>query len=96
MVHGRSGGGSGTFEGNTPFYQIIAKRENSRDILEIRVAVSEKIFFDEMKLQRSFLEEIRHEMNKRLGLKVEIKLVERKTLEKELKQSSKIVDEREL
>ncbi len=83
-------------EGNTPIYRIIAKRENNRDILEVCVAVSEKIFFDKMKQQRSFLEKVKKELTHRLGIQVEVKLLERKTLQEKLKNSPKITDNRQM
>ncbi len=83
-------------EGCEPHYQIIVTRENHRDILEVQVAVSEKIFFDEMKRQRTLLDTIRSALIHRLGLSVEVKLVERKTLEESLKQSGKVIDKRRI
>ena len=83
-------------EGCEPQYQVIVKRESHRDSLEIHVAVSESIFFDEMKKQKSFLEKVQRALRHRLGLKVEVKLVERKTLEENLRKSAKVIDRREL
>ncbi len=83
-------------EGCEPQYQIILTREQYRDILEVQVAVSEHIFFDEMKRQRMLLEQIRTALIHRLGIKVHVKLVERKTLEESLQQSGKVIDRRVL
>ena len=83
-------------EGCEPHYQIVVSRENHRDILEVHVAVSENIFFDEMKRQRSLLEQIRSVLMSHIGFRVEVKLVERKTLEADLQQSGKIIDKRVL
>ncbi|MCX5894214.1 MAG: phenylacetate--CoA ligase [Proteobacteria bacterium] len=83
-------------EGCEPRYQIIVTRENHRDCIEVNVAVSENIFFDEMKKQKTLLEQIRSALIHRLGLKVEVKLVERKTLEENLQRSPKVIDKREL
>jgi phenylacetate-CoA ligase len=83
-------------EGCEPLYQIIITREKHRDLLEVHVAVSENIFFDEMKKQHSLLDTIKSTLIHRLGLTVEVKLVERKALEKSLKQSGKVIDKREV
>jgi phenylacetate-CoA ligase len=83
-------------EGCEPHYQIILTREEYRDILEVQVAVSENIFFDEMKRQRSLLDQIRNALVHRLGIKVQVKLVERKTLEDSLKQAGRVIDKRQL
>ena len=83
-------------EGCEPHYQIVVSRENHRDTLEVHVAVSENIFFDEMKRQRSLLEQIRSVLMRHIGFRVEVKLVERKTLAENLQQSGKIIDTRVL
>ena len=83
-------------EGCEPRYQVMVKRESHRDFLEIHVAVSENIFFDEMKKQKSFLEKIQGALRNRLGVRVEVRLVELKALEENLKRSPKIIDGREL
>jgi len=81
-------------EGCEPHYQIVVTRDDYRDNLEVHVAVSENIFFDEMKRQRLLLEQTRSTLMRRLGLRVEVKLVERKTLAENLQQSGKIIDKR--
>ena len=83
-------------EGCEPRYQVIVTRENSRDSLEVRVEVAENMFFDEIKQQESFRDKVRSALNHHLGMRVEVKLLERKTLEDALKKSGKIVDKREL
>ncbi len=83
-------------EGCEPQYQVIAKRDNNRDSLTVNVAVSEKIFFDEMKLQESILKTIRTELTRRMKVRVDVRLMERKRLEDEIAQTGKTVDLRSL
>lgn len=83
-------------EGCEPRYQVIAKREHNRDVLEVHVEVSENAFFDEIKRQESFRNQVRDTLTHRLGLRVEVKLLEHKTLAEEVKTSGKVVDRREL
>lgn len=83
-------------EGCEPRYQVIAKREHNRDILEVRVEVAEHLFFDEIKRQESFRDTVRNALTHGLGIKVDVKLLERKTLEEELKKEGKVIDKREL
>ncbi len=83
-------------EGCEPHYQVIVRRENNRDHLVVNVAVSENIFFDELRLQESFVEKVRTALGRRLNVRVDVKLMERKSLEESLKKSPKIVDSREL
>jgi autonomous glycyl radical cofactor GrcA len=60
--------------------------------LEVRVEVSENVCFDEIKYQELFRERVRTTLAHRLGLHVDVKLLERKSLEDELKKSGKVVD----
>ena len=81
-------------EGCEPRYQVVARREHNRDSLEVRVEVSENVCFDEIKYQELFRERVRTTLTHRLGMRVEVKLLERKTLEAELKKSGKVLDMR--
>lgn len=81
-------------EGGVPHYQVVARRDNNRDSLEVRVKVPDNVSFDEIKYQELFRERVRVTLSHRLGMRVDVKLLERKTLEEELKQSGKVVDMR--
>ena len=81
-------------EGCEPRYQVVAKREHNRDSLEVRVEVSENALFDEIKYQELFRERVRSTLAHSLGLRVDVKLLERKSLEDELRKSGKVVDTR--
>jgi len=83
-------------EGCQPHYQVIAKRQHGRDSLEVRVAVSEQVFFDEIKRQELFRDKVRLELSRRLGLHADVKLLERRTLEEELRGQGRVVDQRQL
>jgi len=83
-------------EVGVPHYQILARRDNNRDSLEVRVQVPENVSFDEIKYQELFRERVRSTLSHRLGMRVEVKLLERKTLEEELKRSGTVVDMRNL
>lgn len=79
-------------EGCEPRYQVVARREHNRDSLEVRVEVSESVCFDEIKYQELFRERVRTALAHSLGLRVDVKLLERKTLEDELRKSGKVLD----
>lgn len=83
-------------EGCEPRYQVVARREHNRDSLEVHVEVSENMCFDEIKYQELFRDRVRSTLTHRLGLRVDVKLLERKTLEDALKKSGKVVDLRRL
>ena len=83
-------------EGVEPHYRVIVSRENNRDMLTLHVAVSDHVFLDEVKHHASFLERLRNELIRRLGIRVEVKLTERRTLDRELETSPRVVDTRRL
>jgi phenylacetate-CoA ligase len=83
-------------EGVEPHYRVIVSRENNRDMLTLHVAVSDHVFLDEVKHHASFLERLRGELIRRLGIRVEVKLTERRTLDRELETSPRVVDTRRL
>jgi len=83
-------------EGVEPCYRVIVERENNRDMVTLHVAVSEHVFFDEVKHHAAFLERLRSELSRRLGIRVEVKLTERRTLDKELETGPRVVDTRRL
>ena len=83
-------------EGVEPHYQIIVDRENHADRLTVLVEVMESIFFDEMKKQRMVIDRIKSRLASALGLQVEVKLVEEKTLERYEGKAKRVIDRRQL
>ncbi|MGE4559603.1 MAG: phenylacetate--CoA ligase family protein [Desulfobulbus sp.] len=83
-------------EGTEPHYQIIVDRENHADKITVMVEVVESIFFDEMKKQRKVVETIKSRLASELGLSVDVKLVEEKSLERSEGKAKRVVDRRKL
>ena len=83
-------------EGTEPHYQIIVERENHADKLTVLVEVMESIFFDEMKKQRMVIERIKSRLASEVGVNVEVKLVEEKTLERSQGKAKRVIDRRKL
>lgn len=83
-------------EGVEPHYQIIVDRENHTDRITVLVEVMESIFFDEMKKQRMVIDRIKSRLASELGLQVEVKLVEEKTLERYEGKAKRVIDRRQL
>lgn len=83
-------------EGTSPHYQIIIERENHNDKMTVLVEVNESLFFDEMKRQRQLVDHIKAKLSSELGLRVNIKLVEEKTLERSEGKAQRVIDKREL
>lgn len=83
-------------EGTEPHYQIIVDRENHSDKVTVLVEVVESIFFDEMKKQRGMVDHIKARLASELGISVNVKLVEEKTLERSEGKSKRVIDNRKL
>jgi len=83
-------------EGIEPHYQIVVERENHADKITVLVEVMESIFFDEMKKQREVIERIKGRLASELGVGVEVKLVEEKTLERSEGKAKRVIDKRTL
>lgn len=83
-------------EGIEPHYQIIVERENHADKLTVLVEVVESIFFDEMKRQRMVIERIKSRLAAEVGVNVDVKLVEEKTLERSEGKAKRVIDRRKL
>ena len=83
-------------EGTEPHYQIVVDRKGHLDELTVYVEVSEEIFFDEMKKQHQLIETIKRRLASELGISVEVKLVEKKTLQRFEGKAKRVIDRRNL
>ncbi len=81
-------------EGTQPHYQIIVEREHHADRVTVLVEVTESLFSDQMKKQRETVERIKRRLNSELGVSVEVKLVEEKTLERSEGKAKRVIDKR--
>jgi phenylacetate-CoA ligase len=84
------------FDYTTPHYMIFIKKKGYLDLMEIHLEVSESMFFDEMKKQRQWLEQLNEKMFNVLGIKPKVKLVEPKTIKRFEGKAKRVVDERHL
>ncbi len=83
-------------EGTEPHYRIIVEREYHQDKATVLVEVVEAIFFDEMKKQRQLVDRIKKQLASELGVSVDVKLVEEKTLERFEGKGQRVIDKRAL
>lgn len=81
-------------EGTEPHYQIIIDRKGATDEMTVLVEVSEEIFFDEMKKQNELINLIKQRLFTELGINVNVKLVEKKTLERFEGKAKRVIDKR--
>ena len=83
-------------EGTEPHYQIVIDRKGAMDEATVLVEADESIFFDQMKLQRNMVEKIKKRLAQELGIAVEVKLVEKKTLQRFEGKAKRVIDNRKL
>jgi phenylacetate-CoA ligase len=81
-------------EGCEPHYQLVVERKGSMDTLEVRIEVTENIFFDEMKMQRAFMEKIQKSIESVIGVGVIVKLVEPKSIPRFEGKAERVIDKR--
>lgn len=70
-------------QGERPVYQLVATRDRHHDALELWVEVTEQLFYDRMREQRSLVEVIRDKVANFVGINPRIKLVETGSLLRE-------------
>ncbi len=83
-------------EGTEPHYQIVIDRKGAMDEVTVLVEVSESIFFDQMRRQKEMVEKIQKRIAQELGIGADVRLVEKKTLERFEGTSKRVVDNRKL
>jgi phenylacetate-CoA ligase len=81
-------------EGTEPHYQIVIERTGALDDATVFVEVSEALFFDEMKKQNALVDTIKKRIATELGIAVDVKLAERKSLERFEGKARRVIDKR--
>jgi len=83
-------------EGCEPHYQLIISKKGAMDELAVHIEVTENIFFDEMKLQRAFLEKMEKRIESVLGVGVTVKLVEPNSIPRHEGKADRVIDNRHI
>ena len=83
-------------EGTEPHYQIIVDRKGAMDDVTVKVEVSEPIFFDEMKKQNELMDLIKRRLASELGIGVNVRLVEKKSIERSEGKAKRVIDLRKI
>ncbi len=82
-------------QGETP-YQIVVERNDAMDSLEVMVEVTDKIFSLELQKQRSFLEAIKKRLASVTGIGVDVRLVESKSIPRQMGKIQRVLDKRQI
>jgi phenylacetate-CoA ligase len=83
-------------EGTEPHFQIVIDRKGAMDEATVLVEAGESIFFDQMRRQREMVDMIRKRLAHELGITVDVKLVEKKTLKRSEGKAKRVIDNRKL
>jgi phenylacetate-CoA ligase len=79
-----------------PHYLLIVEREGNLDTLKLMVEVQEQFFSDEIRQLESLRKKITHKIQSILGISVDVKLVEPKTIERTAGKAKRVIDNRKL
>ena len=69
-------------------------RVGTMDTLEVQVEVNERIFFDEMRKQRAFVEQLEKRLLSMLGVGAKVKLVEPSSMPRHEGKANRVIDRR--
>jgi phenylacetate-CoA ligase len=83
-------------DGCAPHYQLVVDRKGALDTLEVRIEVTENIFFDEMKMQKAFLDKVEKRIDSVLGVGAVVKLVEPNSIPRAEGKASRVIDKRKI
>lgn len=75
-----------------PHYQIVLRRENHMDELEIQFEVQEHIFIDEIKQLQAVRDKVQKAVENMIGLRVKVTLVEPRKLERWTGKRKRVID----
>jgi phenylacetate-CoA ligase len=77
-----------------PHYLLIVEREGSLDVLKLLVEVQEQFFSDEIRELEALRKKIAGNIQSTLGVSVDVKLVEPKTIERTAGKAKRVIDNR--
>lgn len=78
----------------TPHYLLIIDRVNNMDVLQVLVEVDQEFFLDRIGQLESLRQKIKSALESTLGISVDVKLVEHKTIERFEGKARRVIDKR--
>jgi phenylacetate-CoA ligase len=79
-----------------PHYLLIIDRVNNMDVLQVLVEVDQHFFLDRIGQLEKLRQKISNSLESALGISVDVKLVEHKTIERSEGKARRVVDKRKL
>jgi phenylacetate-CoA ligase len=83
-------------EGIHPHYLITVERVNNLDQMQIQVEVEQEFFSDRISELQAMSKKLQHNLESALGISVEVKLVEPKTIARSEGKAVRVIDKRKL
>jgi phenylacetate-CoA ligase len=77
-----------------PHYLLVVEREHNLDKLSLLVEVDERVFSDQVGQLESFAQRLRKNLENTLGLGIDVKLVEPRTIERSEGKAKRVLDKR--
>jgi len=79
-----------------PHYQLILERRKGLDELTVEVETTPEIFFDEVRKIEEIEARIAKDIEDNLGLRIQVRLVEPRSIERSMGKAKRLIDKREL
>jgi phenylacetate-CoA ligase len=79
-----------------PHYLLVVEREGTLDKLKLMVEVQEQFFSDEIKKLQALRKRITDNIQSTLGISIDVKLVEPKTIERTSGKAKRVIDNRKI
>ncbi len=83
-------------EGTLPHYQIVLTREHGLDKMEVQVEVTAQMFTDKIGAMQGLHDRLQGALDRVLGIRVRISLVEANTIERSEGKAKRVIDRRSL
>jgi phenylacetate-CoA ligase len=82
--------------GLSPHYRLIIDRVSNLDRITLEVEADEQVFSDSIGQLESFTNRIRRALESAIGLGIDVKLVEPRTIERSEGKAKRVIDNRKL
>jgi phenylacetate-CoA ligase len=82
--------------GVAPHYLLVVEREHNLDIMTLMVEVDEHVFSDKVGQLEAWTKKVHHALESTLGISINVKLVEPKTIERSEGKAKRVLDKRKL
>jgi Coenzyme F390 synthetase len=83
-------------EGIHPHYLITVERVNNLDHMLVQVEVEQEFFSDRISELQAMSKKLQHNLESALGISVDVKLVEPKTIARSEGKAKRVIDNRKL